>query len=253
MERMTDLDTLATLDPARNRAVSDTEMIRAEADLERIIATPPAAESKQRRRRRAGAGAGALGGSIAAVAVLAISVVTGGSAAYADWTATPSPATTEQSVAFASECAESWAAPTTLGSDDVVLGELRGKAQIALVRNGQDVLLCSGVDPDVPVGWERLYDPAVSTEAAPDADGLRIYGIETSGEGAEGYSYDVGRVGSDVTGVDVRTSKGVVQATVEDGWFVAWWPGTNQADAKVLDVHLRDGQTVRAPWTKWGE
>jgi hypothetical protein len=253
MERMTDLDTLTTLDPAKNRTLSDAEMIRAEADLERIIATPPAAESKKRRRRRASVGAGALGGSIAAVAVLAVSVVTGGSAAYADWTAAPSPATTKQSVAFANDCAESWASPTTVGNDDIILGEWRGDAQIALVKNGQSVLMCSGVDPNVPVGWERLYDPAVSTEAAPTSNGLRIYGIETSGDGADGYSYDVGRVGSDVTGVDVRTSKGVVQASVKDGWFVAWWPGTNQADAKVLDVHLRDGKTVSAPWTTWSE
>jgi hypothetical protein len=253
MERMNDLETLATLDPAKDRTPSVGEMIRAEADVERILATPPAAESTRRRRRRAGIGASALGGSIAAAAVLTISVVTGGSAAYADWSAVPTPATTKQSVAFANDCAESWATPTTLTSNDILLGELRGDAQIALVKDGQSVLMCSGVNPNVPVGWERLYDPAVSTEAAPAANGLRIYGVETSGDGADGYSYDVGRVGADVTGVDVRTSKGTVHASVNDGWFVAWWPGTNQADAKILDVHLRDGKTVSAPWTHWSE
>ena len=45
-----------------------------------------------------------------------------------------------------------------------------------------------------------------------------------------GFERLVGRVGSAVTGVVVHRANGTdVTATVQNGWFLAWWPGDDDA------------------------
>lgn len=51
----------------------------------------------------------------------------------------------------------------------------------------------------------------------------------------DGYTFIEGQAGSDVSGVTLEFPGGSsVQATVQNGWFAAWWPGTTDATSAVL-------------------
>jgi hypothetical protein len=63
-----------------------------------------------------------------------------------------------------------------------------------------------------------------------------FYAAEAGHAGAEGleegkpYNYIDGQTGSEVTAVTLDLEGGEqVQASVENGWFLAWWPGTEKA------------------------
>ncbi|MGI3786787.1 MAG: hypothetical protein ACRYG2_39080, partial [Janthinobacterium lividum] len=244
---MTDLHDLAQLDPARHRRVSEEETIRGRAQLERTIATPltpPVTARQQRTRRRIGV-VSALAGGAAASAVLVTTTIGGTTAAYADWTPTPSHLSATKAVQQANDCAKSWDSPVTLDESNILLAEHRGDGTITLVQHDGTVRACSSVDPDVPTGWELLEGPGAEPTKAPAADGVRIMSVGSEGEGDKAYSSQIGRVGSDVAGVDVLTPDGRVEATIRNGWFVAWWPGA-EADGHVDDivVHRNDGTTA---------
>jgi hypothetical protein len=59
--------------------------------------------------------------------------------------------------------------------------------------------------------------------------------IELNGAGqsdSDGHALTMvdGRIGAGVTGVTIARSDGTsVQATVKNGWYLAWWPGTEHA------------------------
>ncbi len=51
-------------------------------------------------------------------------------------------------------------------------------------------------------------------------------------EGSQHFSQLVGRTGPDITGVTLKLRDGTrVRASLANGWFVAWWPGTQGATA----------------------
>ena len=53
--------------------------------------------------------------------------------------------------------------------------------------------------------------------------------------GGDVYSLAEGRTGSDVTGVTLTLDDGSgVQATVGNGWFIAWWPGSHDIKSAQL-------------------
>ena len=50
-----------------------------------------------------------------------------------------------------------------------------------------------------------------------------------------------GRTGAGVTAVTIERSDGSsVQATVTNGWYLAWWPGTRRGDERTDHDGLRD-------------
>ena len=51
-------------------------------------------------------------------------------------------------------------------------------------------------------------------------------------EGSQHFSELVGRTGPGVTGVTLRLRDGTrVRASLANGWFLAWWPGTQGGTA----------------------
>jgi hypothetical protein len=48
------------------------------------------------------------------------------------------------------------------------------------------------------------------------------------------FTWVSGRVSSNITRVTVQTSGGLVQATVRDGMFAAWWPGNDSDTARIV-------------------
>ena len=67
----------------------------------------------------------------------------------------------------------------------------------------------------------------------------------TSSQAGQAYTFVEGRTGSDVTGTTLVLADGTqVTASVSNGWFAAWWPGTQQATQ--ADVTTASGTTTQA-------
>jgi len=255
--RMTDLYDLTHLDPAQGRSLTDTEMIRGRAQLERIVAAPPAVEKPQRARRRVAA-VSALAGGLTASAVLATTIIGGTTTAYADWTPKASNISAKQAVEDANNCLRNQPSPVTVDASDILLAERRGAGETILVQNGESVAFCSidklGEVSLQSVQTEAAEGPNAGKPLAPDR--IRLGALSSgplSSEGkpaSKGHVDITGRVGADVTGVDILTEKGRVEATISNGYFVAWWPSTkDQVDNLV--IHLKDGTSTTKPWTEY--
>ncbi|MBK9100257.1 MAG: hypothetical protein IPM90_01525 [Austwickia sp.] len=269
------LDTvLRDLDPGGQ--LDDAARIRADAALERILATPPTPPPPRavRRGRRArwlipAAGVTAL------AAVVVIPALTGSDApAYASWSKVPSPVPAAELDAATTACQEALREDERRAVDipaehrpdvradtaKVVLSERRGTyvfvalatasgAELSCLRDTEGSMGASGSSPSVG-------GPKPAT-LAPDQ-------VEASGPGYSGgpegaFALLQGRVGGDVGAITVH-AKGpdgdlAVEATVAGGRFAAWWPVRADAVADpdrfdngilafTVDVTLADG-TVR--------
>jgi hypothetical protein len=74
---------------------------------------------------------------------------------------------------------------------------------------------------------------------APPSDKLNGAGLESTGAllGSESYGY--GRAGSDVSAVEfVFPARRTVRARVENGWYIAWWPG-NIGSNRPISVRVK--------------
>jgi hypothetical protein len=59
------------------------------------------------------------------------------------------------------------------------------------------------------------------------------------GEGSQHFSQLVGRTGPGVTGVTLRLSNGTrVTASLANGWFLAWWPGTQRGTSTEVTTSM---------------
>ncbi|GAB6902597.1 hypothetical protein [Kineosporia succinea] len=252
---MNEMDQLRTLDPARHWEPSDTDRRSADAMVERVIAVPPqfTPQSASRTGRR-------ILLTSAAAAVIAVGVTLtpslwpGGSSAqaYAAW-ATPGTMSEAQALAMARECAAGWGpswgrAPV---ASDIVLAETRNEGSLLLIAKGgsEDLADCMTLDGDGGVGGADLL-PASAPE--PGVEKVTIQGMGASqATSAGGWTSEViGRVAEDVIGVDVVMDDGqVVHASVQGGWWVAWWPGHEGGEDDTADVvvHSRDGDATYVP------
>lgn len=256
---------LLSLDAAPDRDLDDTARRRADARREQILVNdprliPPTTTTPRRRPWIAvAAGLTAVGAVVGAVAIAAPVAPT--DAAYASWTATPSSVAAAERGLAGHACLESAQYPDA----EVVLAERRGD-WIAVVAVDDDA--DGPVDVTCIVGLPAgSTDPFVTSSAAGGQGAVPTGGEFTEGSfsefsswtvpGAEASptaSFTVGHVGPDVTALDITGPDGdVVHATVDDGRFVAWWPGrvfeTDDGDTTSL-VHLtyritlRDGTVV---------
>ncbi|PPF86179.1 hypothetical protein C5B96_05450 [Subtercola sp. Z020] len=108
-------------------------------------------------------------------------------------------------------------------SRDVLIAEMRGDV-LTLVLNGDGQRLYCGIR-DGTIAWSiDLGLPTTESPAAGDAyltDGMGLDG-DVAGTRVSAVR---GVAGADVTGVTVHLADGVdVQATVQNGTWLAWWP-----------------------------
>jgi hypothetical protein len=169
------------------------------------------------RRRRIGSlpAIGALGATGIAAAVAAI-VTLGSSAApaFAGWRPSPNTPAPGQLAQAAQACGQNLGSP--------VLTDSRGPytASIYADSTTSDVCLSgNGVS---------MSSSATSTEPASVAAGhIQVDGGGTRDSAGNALTLVDGRIGAGVTAVTIERSDGSsVQATVADGWYLAWWPGT---------------------------
>jgi hypothetical protein len=190
----------------------------------------------------------------AALALVAVPALYGRDSAYAGWTAYPAALSTGQRSTVAKQC-QKWAQGTiTEAPTRVVLSERRGDIGLALLT-GPDGLL---VTCELSLGGSGEPSGGASESyltQAPRPD--RILSDGGSGfaedDGEPIFRVVSGRVGADVTGVVVHTEEqGDVIASVEQGYFTAWWPGPPESRATPrtglpmdfsFTARLRDGTT----------
>jgi hypothetical protein len=165
------------------------------------------------RRGRRTLGALGLSGAAAAVGA-AILIGSSAAPAFAGWTASPTAPRPGQLAAAQQHCGA--------GAGTPVLTDTRGPYTVSIYADGSTCLEGSGIKISASGGGGS-------------ASGIPAGQIQLNGLGesdSEGHALTMvdGRIGAGVTGVTITRSDGSsVQATVKNGWYLAWWPGTERA------------------------
>ncbi len=162
-----------------------------------------------------------VGGAAAALtAVFALS--SGAAPAFAGWHATPTRPAPGQLSHAAQACGQSLGSP--------ILTDSRGPYTASIYADE--------TTRDVCLSGNGVSASSSSTSATPVS--VAAGRIELDGGGARDSAGNAltlvdGRIGAGVTAVTIeRRGARSVQATVANGWYMAWWPGTAAAtDAKV--------------------
>ena len=226
---------------------------------------------REHRLRAPALGVGALAGAATAGTVLA--VVLGGSApAYAGWSAAPTSATASSS-ADASCQNQLGSMPGAPGGSATgsagwqnVLTDVRGPFTVELFQDGESYAACftsssftavnqissngtSGASSGASSGSLHVSAGSANGGGGPLSPSTNGVGISTTSSGSlqqvvqshltttsDGpYTLIDGRTAPGVSAVTLVLDNGQdVVATVADGWFVAWWPGSgNVTSAQV--------------------
>ncbi len=259
---------------AADRELSQAQRSRAAVTLEQILATDPESPPAEPRRTPLRRPRVLLlaGGVVAAAtaAVVVVPIITGGTEAFASWSATPVQLQGAERTAAFRAC-------VVLQSSDE--GELaldpdaRGSILVAEARGGWDYVVFTATgssgrelqgsclvpdrlaaDPRPGQGgfFGGLGDAEEVAGPPPAPDAVRE---DTYGAGSvddETFVYAEGRAGVDVTSIEVTTPGGRhVEASVENGHWAAWWPAGDDPlrsaelrGAPTYEVSLRDGTRV---------
>lgn len=231
----------------------------ARALLDRIVTSTPHSVPDPVNRGRAAwrprkAAIAVLAAAAAATAALTVPQL-GSGTAYASWTPQPSPLAAADRDELADRCIARVRAEYPSSEPDpaarVVHGERRGVYAYVSVVTPKSSASCF-LDHD-----GKLRNASIMMEPA-KAAALGGAGIEMQGwpqmRTEEGYCrLMTGHVGSQVVGVDItlRDRSGdrsrTVRATVEDGYFLAWYPeqsDESSGNTTSLTLRLRNGGAV---------
>ncbi len=158
---------------------------------------------------------GALGLSGVAAAVgAAILLGSGAAPAFAGWTASPTAPLPGQLAGAEQRCAT--------GAGTPVLTDTRGPYTASIYADGSTCIEGNGITIS-------------SSSGGGGKSGVAAGAIELNGAGqsdSDGHALTMvdGPIGAGVTGVSITRSDGSsIQATVKNGWYLAWWPGTQRA------------------------
>jgi len=248
-------DALRSLDPAD----VDPQVAvghRAQEALARILAsdvsepttTMPVNTGRARRPRRrwvvAGAALVAVGVLIAAPSVLkgktavVVPRALGGNTAFASWSATTKAITSAEAALAGKRCKADQlhyintpAARKVVGSSQIRLVDRRGAWTMVYlaggVQPGYEVICLNEYDTHGAVlnggGTAGSGGPGLAPVAPNTVAPITGVGFSTQ----SGATWCVaGQVGSDVVSVVINTIEhGPVEATIQNGYFAAWWPG----------------------------
>jgi hypothetical protein len=158
---------------------------------------------------------GALGLSGAATAAAA-AVLLGSSAApaFAGWTASPTAPLPGQLATAAQRCGAAGGTP--------VLTDTRGPYTASIYADGSTCVQGNGITISASKGG--------GNESSIPAGTIQLNGLGESDSDGHALTMVDGPIGAGVSSVTVTRSDGTsVQATVGNGWYLAWWPGTERA------------------------
>jgi hypothetical protein len=192
--------------------------------------------SRARRRGRAWAAIGTGGTALVGGIAAAILMLSSGASVAEGWTAVPSPPTAGAVAAATTSC--NWlhdlnGPPILTGTP--ILTDGRGSYTAAIYVKGHTAHICisdgqhtatslemnnMSLHFDAKPGPDQLGDPSGSGGSAPGFPGST--GSTTSNQ----YEDVKGLAGRDVSAVTFEFAHGSsVKATVQNGWYFAWWPG----------------------------
>ena len=192
----------------------------------------PTALPRGRLTRWAAVGAAA---AVAAVALLVVGTTGGGpTRAFAGWSATPTAPATGQLAAAEATCQQRFPA---YASAPPTLADTRGPFSLLLYGGTTANIVCvTGWSFGGAIGGGTVYPGAIRPGSVAPTVIDPTYG--TAGgmsAGGHTFSYVTGQAGADVTSVTLTLNDGSqVDATVASGWYAAWWPGSQEAQAATI-------------------
>jgi hypothetical protein len=197
--------------------------------------------------------AGALLTAAAAAATVAlVDLGPSAPAAFAGWTSKPTAAPKAQVAGAESGCTQQLAAiRTSAAARNVgkVTGRPMGLPSIATLtpvlsdtRGPFTFLVFSDATGDTNAscisgpGFNSVSEArSVTAPPAVPADGITVTWEAHTARAGQAYSFAEGHTGADVTAVALQLADGTtVQTSTQNGWFVAWWPGSTGATSSTV-------------------
>ena len=197
-----------------------------------------------------------VGAGIAAILIFVVSSTPG--AAFAGWTATPTRARAGQVQAAERACSrhdQSFASITSSGAPTVA--DTRGLYTfLVYAENGPASCIARRTGPHgraISLGWGLGLNGGETSPAAPETIRWR-QNTGVAQVNTPPASFVDGQAGSGVSAVTLELEGGSkVQATLQNGWFAAWWPGNRRV--RLAELHdderydhatadLRDGHAT---------
>jgi len=169
-----------------------------------------------------GAGLAIVGAALAAVLTLA----GGAGSAYAGWTARPTTPTRAQLAAAETYCADNVPFPGL----PLKLTDTRGPFMFEVYSddNSND-FSTTGPSFRNASGWRT--SPPVTVPAGK----LYLWAEHTTTDSGSAYGFVIARAGDDVSAATLTLDDGTrVTTTVQNGWALAWWPGSHQLTSAQL-------------------
>lgn len=184
------------------------------------------------RRPALGAVAAAL---LAGVAIAVVSLTSSAPVAYAGWSPIPTTPTPAAVKAARAECAVNPGPLEARAGRHVVLTDARGRYTAVITAHGAVAGVCISAGRSIDTSGGGVNE-TLSAKPGPDqidrpgGGGGTAPGFPGSTSGEE---HVLGRAGSDVAAVKLVFRDGaIVEATVENGWYFAWWPYSWQRPPK---------------------
>lgn len=182
------------------------------------------------------AGALSLAAGGAGAAALIVSLTAGASNAFAGWTAKPTPPAPGQLAAAYSDCQTH----SPIDGLPLKLTDTRGPFTFSVYADSQSSATCIKGPSFTSVSGSMSSAP-VSVPAGRIVLSSAHPRTDRSGQA---YSFAQGRTGAGVSAVTLVLDDGTkVQSTVQNGWFVAWWPGAHEV--KTADVTTSSGTSTQ--------
>jgi hypothetical protein len=171
----------------------------------------------------------AIGGALAifaGAAAVALSLGDGASNAFAGWTPKPTTPTRAQLASAEAYCAKNVPTPGL----PLKLTDTRGPFTFLVYSDGSSNDFCTlGPSFRNASGWSTSPPVAVA------AGKLFLWAEHTTAPSAQAYTFVIARAGDSVSAADLTLDDGTeVTATVDNGWAVAWWPGSHQLTSAAL-------------------
>jgi hypothetical protein len=210
---------------------------------------------------------GALTGAAAtAAAVVSIVVLGGAPAAFAGWTPSPTPAVGGQTATADSNCQAQLAElpnTSTGGGWNAITTDVRGPYSLVVYQDDSATASCftgpaltivsstsgngvananTAVESAGQTSGASFSSTMIGTNGSGSLEHMSVAHLDSTAQGA--FTVVEGQVASDVTGVTLVRSDGVdVQTTTGNGWFVAWWPGSE--DVTSAEITTPGGVTTQ--------
>jgi hypothetical protein len=254
-----------------------------EAELRRVLALRAAevpaetverlrrVDYRPRIRRRWPLTVSAVGAATGTAAVVSVVVLGGSQAAFAGWSATPTSPTDTQNTVTQQNCQgrlSTLSGGTGQGSWNQVANDVRGPYTVAIYENGSSFATCftgpsftvTSINSTTSKDGEMMVSGSSSSTGS--GSGSTSTGMQSPGGGIDQlvvshlsltgsgpYTLVEGHSEPTVSAVNLVLSDGQdVTATTGNGWFVAWWPGSQDVtSAKITSATGTTTQPVNVP------